>query len=59
MTAIGGFLGAALADTFGVPWTLAIGAVGVLAGTLWLIPANLQAMRTLPDSPEPITIVIE
>ena len=52
MTAIGGFLGAALADAFGVHWTLAIGAVGVLAGTLWLIPANLPAMRILSDNPE-------
>lgn len=59
MTAIGGFLGAALADSFGVHWTLVIAALGVLAGTLWLIPANLLAMRTLPDSPEQIMIVIE
>ncbi|MGI8486294.1 MAG: MFS transporter [Thermomicrobiales bacterium] len=59
MTAIGGFLGAALAGAFGVHWTLVISAVGVLAGTLWLIPANLQTMRSLPDSPEQNTIVIE
>ena len=44
-TAIGGFLGAALAQAVGVAVTITVGVAGTLAGTLWLLIAPVVQLR--------------
>ncbi|MEQ7123711.1 MFS transporter [Actinopolymorpha sp. B11F2] len=46
--ALGGFVGAGLAPLLGVLPTLAVGAIGALAGTAWLATSKLWRLRTPP-----------
>lgn len=51
VTSVGGFAGAAIVSLTSVRGTLAIAAIGVLVGSLWLLPANLLQMKTTPSDP--------
>ncbi len=58
MTAVGSFLAAFIAERSGVTGTLIIAAVGVLAGSLWLLRAGLWSMRSAPRGTEKAVIAV-
>jgi MFS family permease len=47
---LGSLVGGALGSTIGLRPTLWIGAVGALAGVLWLLPSPVPRLRDLPES---------
>ena len=46
---LGSLVGGALGSTIGLRPTLWIGAVGALAGVLWLLPSPIPRLRDLPE----------
>jgi MFS family permease len=46
---LGSLVGGALGSTIGLRPTLWIGAVGALAGVLWLLPSPIPRLRELPE----------
>ncbi len=50
---LGSLVGGALGSTIGLRPTLWIGAVGALAGVLWLLPSPIPRMRDLPEPEDP------
>ncbi len=49
---IGALLGGALGSTLGVRPTLWIATVGAIAGVLWVLPAPVAGLRSLPGVAE-------
>jgi MFS family permease len=49
---LGSLVGGALGSTIGLRPTLWIGAVGALAGVLWLLPSPIPGLRDLPEPEE-------
>ena len=50
---VGALLGGALGATLGVRPTLWIATTGAIAGVLWVLPAPIRKLRTLPDQGDP------
>ena len=46
---LGSLVGGALGSTIGLRPTLWIGAIGALAGVLWLLPSPIPGLRDLPE----------
>jgi predicted MFS family arabinose efflux permease len=49
---IGALIGGLLGSTIGVHDTLWVGAIGGMAGALWLIWSPIPRMRELPEAPD-------
>ena len=54
---LGSLVGGALGSTIGLRPTLWIGAVGALAGVLWLLPSPIPRLRDLPE-PEDADVAV-